>query len=323
MNRMWLVMGVAVVSVVAVVCGRVRMGNENQDGAGVHIGGGSHGKEARLAAAESAEGSGAGWLETIERTAGRVFLGAEKGVVLWGYDVLAEPNVLVALTVKLQRTRLTDIEGARIIYTLADEVLESVKTDEEGEATLAWQPPGVGDYEIKARVFAAPREWDQEDKEALTQVSPVEVFVRVREPNAVFVVVDLDHTLVDSSFWKVLLGGGSPMANSKAVMKRVAERYSVIYLTHRPDLMMHTSKNWLEQHGYPPGPLLVSDVEETVRGSRWFKSRKLEHVRKTFVNVRIGIGDKIGDAQAYADNGMEAYLIPHYDPEDEEVRIGR
>ena len=32
--------------------------------------------------------------------------------------------------------------------------------------------------------------------------------------------------------------------------------------------------------------------------------------------MQIGIGDKLSDAQAYVDNGLTAYLIPHYDRED-------
>jgi hypothetical protein len=32
--------------------------------------------------------------------------------------------------------------------------------------------------------------------------------------------------------------------------------------------------------------------------------------------VELGIGDKISDAQSYQANGIQAYLIPHYDPQD-------
>ncbi len=58
--------------------------------------------------------------------------------------------------------------------------------------------------------------------------------------------------------------------------------------------------------------MLLSELKEALAGSGKFKSSELALLRKRFGGVEIGIGDKPSDAQAYVDNGMKAYLLPHY-----------
>ena len=259
-----------------------------------------------------------GWAQVAEQVAGGVFLGAEHGVVFYGFDVLVKPNEMVRLAARLRTPRLIgDIEDATVGFFHDDKLVGQVVTDDEGWAILNWDPNGPGDYDLEVRILKAPEDEDQD----MVNVTPAPLFVRVRQADTRFVVIDLDHTLVDSSFTRVLVGGGTPMADSQRVAKRIAKKYDIIYLTHRPDLMMHTSKTWLRRYKYPPGPLLVSKLTQALSSSEKFKAAKLAEVLKEFPNVQIGIGDKLGDAKAYAQNGLRAYLIPHYDHQDaEEMR---
>ncbi len=55
-------------------------------------------------------------------------------------------------------------------------------------------------------------------------------------------------------------------------------------------------------------------------GSGKFKSSELALTRKRFPGIQIGIGDKPSDAQAYVDNGMKAYLLPHYKEKAKDMR---
>ena len=110
------------------------------------------------------------------------------------------------------------------------------------------------------------------------------------------------------------------MADSVEVTNRLARKFSIIYLTHRPDLLTHLSKAWLRRYGYPRGPLFVSKVSQALGSSGQFKTASLEALRTVFTNIQIGIGDKLSDAQAYVDNKMTAYLIPHYDNDPEDMR---
>ena len=256
-----------------------------------------------------------GWTDVAEQVAGGVFLGPEHGVVFYGFDVLAKPDEEVRLAARLRTGRLIgEIEDATVGFFYEDELLGEVVSDDEGWAVLSWDPNGVGDYELEARILKAPEDEDED----MVEASPAPLFVRVRKADARFVVIDLDHTLVDSSFARVLVGGGTPMADSQRVTKRIAKKYDIIYLTHRPDVMTHTSKSWLREHKYPPGPLLVSKLSQAIGSSEKFKAAKLASVLKEFANVEIGIGDKLGDATAYAKNGLQAYLIPHYDDGDDD-----
>jgi hypothetical protein len=92
-------------------------------------------------------------------------------------------------------------------------------------------------------------------------------------------------------------------------MQRLANDYSIVYLTHRPEYFGPKSKGWLADNDYPRAPVLLSDIAGFVAGSGEFKSTRLAEIRKDFSNIRIGIGDKISDAQAYHDNDITAYLI--------------
>ena len=112
------------------------------------------------------------------------------------------------------------------------------------------------------------------------------------------------------------------MPGAAGVIDELRRDYSIIYLTHRPDIFTQESKRWLRKHDYPVGPLLTSTLEEFFKGSGPYKSAAIENIKRMFPAVDVGIGDKTSDAQAYLDNGMKAILVIH--PDDmttpEEVR---
>jgi len=262
-------------------------------------------------------GASGGWKDLIAGAATQVMLAAEHGVLFYAYDTLAYPNSPVQLAARLQSAKsLKGLAGVTIGFYKADELILVARTNKDGLASVSWTPPGVGDYSFTARIISVPDDGDEE----LLEVSPSRLLVASREKETELVVIDLDHTLVDSSFFKVLMGGGRQMRDSAAVTGAIAKRYGIIYLTHRPELMTNRSKSWLVGRGYPAGPVMLSELKKTFGDSGEFKTAKLAAVRKTFPNVRIGIGDKLSDAQAYVDNGLTAYLIPHYKEKPEDMR---
>lgn len=253
------------------------------------------------------------WKEAAAGAAGQIFLGSEHRTVFYAFDILTEPNEPVELVAQLQTTKfLRGITDVAVGFYLDSKLISTAQTNHDGLATISWSPPAVGDYDFEARIEKIP---DDLDKQML-DVHPAPLLVTVRAKNTAFVVIDLDHTVVDSSFLVVLLGGGKPMADSVEITNRIARHYSLIYLTHRPDLMTHRSKSWLRKHKYPLGPLIVSELKQALGSSGKFKTSKLAAIKKVFPNIKIGIGDKLSDAQAYVDNGMVAFLIPDYDQED-------
>lgn len=252
------------------------------------------------------------WRELASRLAGEMLLDSEQGVLFYTFDTLAYPGQTVDLTARVQSTR--DLKGVgeiKVGFFLGDKLLAQALTNNSGYAWASWTPPKRGDYAIEARILALGRGVPEQ----VLNVKPAPLLVAAREKEDKFVVVDLDYTLVESSFSRVLAGDAKPMPRSPEVMTRIAKAYSVIYLTHRPDIMTRRSKNWLADHGYPPAPVLVSELQQAFGDSGQYKTARLGRILESFPNIMIGIGDKPSDALAYVTYGLTAYLIPKYKPD--------
>ena len=174
-------------------------------------------------------------------------------------------------------------------------------TDDMGQASVAFAASTSGDYLFRAAV--APLGLDGVPPE------PTELFVTCRAAHEPMMVVDLDKTIVASGFHAVLLGDPEPMPQAAEVLHDLARSHTIVYLTHRPDVFGPKSKAWLKDHGFPPGPLLLSTLRTFLKGSGAYKSMMLEDITARFTRVEIGIGDKISDVLSYHENGMQAFLI--------------
>jgi len=240
------------------------------------------------------------------------------GQVLLARDLLATPGEEVTLQASLRGGfRLDGVEGVRIQFHLDERRVDEVTSDGDGNVQTRWTAPAEpGDYRVRVRVKP-----DDQPAEEDRQVEPARLLVSVRKAETPLAVVDLDKTLVASGFATVLLGGASaePMAGSQAVLARLAKTYTIVYLTHRPDFLGPTSKNWLDTHGYPAGPVLTSTLGGLLEGSGTFKTERLNALKKTFANLKVGIGDKVSDAQAYAALGMTSILIPDVNWSDDDA----
>jgi len=256
-----------------------------------------------------------GWVEPLIGTLSQITLAAEHGTLFYGYDRLTYPGEPVDLTARVRWVRtMKDVPGVTIEFRQGDNVLGRAKTDEDGVARLEWKPPKAGDYEFTADIYAVP----DPDYNEMLQVTPAPLVISARPKQTRFVVIDLDRTVVDASFFRVIVGGARSMSGAASAVAELARTREVIYLTHRPDVLMVKSRNWLKQEGFPRGTLMVSRLSQAFGSSGKFKAQQIRTLRMMFPGVEIGIGDKISDAEAYVANGMTAYLIPHYDRDDEE-----
>ncbi len=256
------------------------------------------------------------WKEKLAETAGNLFLGSEKGAIFYAFDILTPPNEKITLTARLQRVKmLQGVPNITIGFFEDTRLIGYATTDEEGIARFEWTPPEIRDYKLVAQIV----DLHGNEEEELFDLAPVPLLVAVRQKETPFVVIDLDHTVVESSFLQVLLARATPMPDSVDVTHRLAKQYTIIYLTHRPDLMTERSKSWLIKYGYPAGPLVVSKLSQAVGSSGKFKTARIAELQTIWPNIKIGIGDKLSDAQAYVDNGMTAYLIPYYKREADDM----
>jgi len=226
----------------------------------------------------------------------------ERGVLFRGFDTLAREDEQVNVSAKLQFGDYLQPQANYLVTFYFDgKPAGQARTDENGIAEIAFVPEEPGLFNFEARLEA--QEIGLEKPPAAT------VLVCCPEKNRELMVVDLDKTLVASGFSTVLLGDPMPVPDSVRILNKFAQRFTLIYLTHRPDLFAASSKDWLRKHGYPPGPLLLSSLSSFFEGSEKYKTGRLSRLKKEFPNLTLGIGDKFSDARAYAANGMAAYLI--------------
>ena len=244
-----------------------------------------------------------------------ILLGTEEEYFFSAQDVLAAPGQEVELKTRLQGgDLLTPKSGFAVRFYRDGAFFKAAETDDKGIAAVTFTPTGPGDTVFTAR--PSPNGFPDDVP------APARLLVACRKPDEPMVTLDMDHTLVASGFHKVLIGDAEPMDRSVEVAHRLAKNHSIVYLTHRPDYFGPKSKAWLKRHGYPDGPVILSDISGFLSGSEEFKAAALAELRKTFTNMKIGIGDKIADAKAYRRNGLRAFLILHPDQmtEPEELR---
>ncbi len=186
-----------------------------------------------------------------------------------------------------------------------DEVYRG-QTDDDGRLTFRRRFPHVGNYFFEARAA------DEVDG---AEVKPALFGIYVRQADAPFVVSDIDKTLVESGFARVLLGMAEPFDNAENVLQRLVDEreWSVIYLTQRPDYLEPLSKNWLRKHGFPPGPVVPTNLETLIQGSGRFKTGAVRDLKERFPNIKLAIGDKYSDSKAYTSNDVKSILIPPVD----------
>ncbi len=230
------------------------------------------------------------------------YLGADGNYLLKAYDVLALPGERVQLAARLQSGTLQRDLGARSIRILRNGwLVKTVTTDDEGYGLTHFTPKRPGNYVFSVEVEPIGLK--------STPPEPVELLVACRASDEPMVIVDVDKTLAHTKSWRFFTKNPEPMAGSVDVMRRLAKDYTIVYITHRPQQYAHHTKAWLLRHGYPTGPLLMPEVVDFARGSRRYKTRELTKLKSKFPNIRIGIGDKISDIQAYHNSGLKTFLI--------------
>lgn len=229
-------------------------------------------------------------------------LGVQGPYVFYGFDSIGPPGEPAQIVVRLQKgPYLNDEEGVLIRFLHEGRFVALSRTDDEGYARATFTAEETGDYNLTAEVL--PGQLTGQAPE------PAPIFVCIREPSEKIIIVDIDKTLVASSFDEVLAGTAQPMPDSKEALHELAKDNTVLYLTLRLDYFGPKTKQWLDQQGYPPGPLWVARFHGLFQGNRDYRRSRIQQLRTTYARVHTGFGDKISDAVAYLANEMTAVLL--------------
>ncbi len=136
-------------------------------------------------------------------------------------------------------------------------------------------------------------------------------------PERPTVIVDLDDTVVDGSTWKSIRLAADigyrrtpPFPQSPRVLRRLARRWNVVFVTARPDFVAESTLLWLEHHGFPTAPVIfASSFLLTDRGKEDYKTAAIAAVRDAGLLVLAGVGDKATDMVAYERHDLRRYLL--------------
>jgi alkaline phosphatase D len=136
-------------------------------------------------------------------------------------------------------------------------------------------------------------------------------------PGRGLIVLDIDRTL---STTKVLERESTPYLNAARVVRRLHERFGVVYLTARPRFLPYVgmARDWLRNHGFPASQIIMLMKPWDVLPWRHdeYKDEMIRHMVEHQQHTPvIGIGDRITDANAYLKNGLRPLIIADDDEE--------
>lgn len=196
---------------------------------------------------------------------------------------------------------LQDVKGVSVEFAMDRRDLGRTQTDSDGKAELSAALPETGDTVIGARAKI-----DQQDLAASAKA------FRWR-PERVILVVDIDHTIsrsdVGNWLFKIREQTLCPVEGSMEALTTLAERFEILYLTARPRGTLEATRKWLQENGFPQGPVFTApDVSAGLRATS-FKQNMIAGLQKDWPNILIGIGDRASDAQAYGNCGMLTILV--------------
>lgn len=118
--------------------------------------------------------------------------------------------------------------------------------------------------------------------------------------NNLAVVFDIDGTLTT----RVHAIRDTRKGAVAAVQAYADAGYRIVYLSARHPLFQWHIPNWLEQHGFPAGPIHVTESSEQRSDHASFKYGVLGNYRESGWELAAAYGDSSTDFDAYANAGI-------------------
>ncbi len=131
------------------------------------------------------------------------------------------------------------------------------------------------------------------------------------DPGTPVVLADIDGTLTlsdDELSMQISDGMYDPVENTAAstMMNAWADKgYFTLYLTARPHAFRAETRAWLDDHGFPPGPVITANSLVFGESARTYKATWVSRVLDDFGwNIVAAYGNADSDIAAYADAGI-------------------
>lgn len=235
---------------------------------------------------------------------------AAKAARLTGYDSLAVTGGRARLRFKVERENFIrwDLRGVTVEFrTASGTLLGTAVSAGNGYADLdVTIGQTAGDAWISGRIapggtYAAPEAW---------------LLVAIRAPSERVVVTDIDHTISAAGVWDRLTKPNRdlpPVRGAVAGTHDVRDSATIVYVTARDDRDAAKTKSWLAYWGFPEGPVYFSDDPYAWVDPRPYKSATVRTLHAVFPDMPCGFGDLPGDARAYHDNGLAAFVFDTHD----------
>ncbi len=230
-------------------------------------------------------------------------------------DAITLPQRTITLRAKLEEQdyHLDDIKNQPVKFKLIssptherkldDELYRSKIdfTDNDGWARVRVRFPVEGLYRFKVFYEGNERFYSSED----------ELTVLVVGRDRPVIVVDIDGTLTKRKTWYPWCKEPIPYDNYAAkVLRQLAEKYAIVYLSGRPLPLHKVTRKWLEKYGFPKGPVVLWWLSSP----RWltvknYKVDTLDSLKQAGINLVWGIGNTEDDIEAYLKAGLKAIAI--------------
>lgn len=136
--------------------------------------------------------------------------------------------------------------------------------------------------------------------------------VLILEKDEPYIICDIDFTISSTNallFLSKNILHIKSVIDSVGIMRSLARKYKIIYLTARRDYYTRLTKLWLLKKGFPRGPLLARRNESHFQ-QELFKVKALHPIVRISKNG-IGIGDLSSDISAYLKHNLRAVKIDH------------
>jgi phosphatidate phosphatase APP1 len=209
---------------------------------------------------------------------------------------------LVNLWRSLRSLRLEEREGTPLLLMFGSRTWE-LRTDDEGYFALhgetppqvqpGWNPVRVevtgGAARTDAPLLIVP---DQETLGVISDVDDTVIVSEVQDRSRL-----LAHTLLENHLQRQPVPGMAELYRALVARNTLPEAAPVIYLTASPRQLLPAIRAFLEQNGFPPGPIVARKITDGAGGDPLFDQEryKVERIEQILAELPAARFVLVGD----------------------------